>query len=128
MICKEIGNYKTFEVERGDMVVVMGQVEEHRAFLADPGFEEHPETKEWVGTGAGLYGMTPEAFTARFGVAGGMALRAQVTDGERFCAVDALPQVGEDEAGQSVIVKVLALELDTREIIDQVLSRMMERG
>ena len=126
MICKAIGNYKVFEVERGDMVVVMGQVGEHRAFLADAGFEEHPETKEWVGTGAGLYGMTPEAFTARFGVAG--ELRAQVTDGERFCAVDALPQVGEDAEGRPVIVKVLALELDTREVIDQVMSRMMERG
>ena len=55
MICKEIGNYKVFEVERGDMVVVMGQVEEHRAFLWDAGFEEHPETKEWVGTGVCLY-------------------------------------------------------------------------
>lgn len=128
MICKEIGSYKVFEVERDDTVVVVGRVEEHRAFLGDMGFEEHPETKEWVGKGEGLYRMTPEAFCARFGMEGGMALRAQVTDRERFCAVDALPQAGEDSEGRPVIVKVLALELDTREIIDQVLSRMLERG
>jgi hypothetical protein len=36
--------------------------------------------------------------------------------------------VGEDSEGRPVIVKVLALELDTREIIDRVLSRMLERG
>ncbi len=128
MICKEIGNYKVFEVEKADTVVIVGRVEEHRAFLSDMGFEEHPETKEWVGKGEGLYRMAPEAFCARFGVQGGMALQAQVTDGERFCAVDALPQVGEDVEGRLIIVKVLALELDTREIIDQVLSRMLERG
>ena len=128
MICKEIGSYKIFEVEKDDMVVVLGRTEEHRAFLSAMGFQEHPETKEWVGKGEGLYRMTPEAFCARFGVQEGMALQAQVTDGERFCAVDALPQVGEDSEGLPVIVKVLALELDTREIIDQVLSRMLERG
>lgn len=128
MVCKEIGSYRYFEVEPKDTVVVMGEVADHRSFLTDAGFEESPETREWVGTGACLYRMTPEAFTARFGTAGGMALRAQVTDGQRFCAVDALPQVGEDAAGRPVIVRVLALELDTREIIDQVLSRMMEKG
>ncbi len=128
MICKVIGSYKVFEVEPEDMAVVMGRVADHAAFLKAAGFEEDAETKEWVGTGACLYRMTPEAFTDRFGVAGGMVLQAQVTDGERFCAVDPLPQTGEDAEGRPVIVKVLALELDTREIIDQVMSRMLERG
>lgn len=128
MVCKSIGSYRMFEVEPGDTVVVMGEVEDHRDFLAQCGFQEDPETREWVGTGAGLYGMTPEAFNARFGVANGMALRAQVTDGSRFCVVDALPQVGEDSAGRAVITRILALELDTREVIDQVLSGMLEKG
>ena len=128
MICREIGNYRFYEVEKDDLVVVIGQVGSHRDFLTEMGFEEDPETRDWIGSGACLYRMTPEAFSARFGVEGRMALQAQVTDRERFCVVDALPQVGEDWQGRPVIAKIHALELDIREVIDQVMSRMLERG
>ena len=37
MIKQEIGKYKSFILEREDMVVVMGEVAKHRAFLDGTG-------------------------------------------------------------------------------------------
>ena len=127
MVCKEIGNYKVFEVEKTDIVVVLGEVGGQRDFLVAYGFEENPQTKEWVGDGGCLYRMTPEDFYDRFGAEGG-TLQAQVTDGSRICVVDSLPEVEEDDRGRSVIVKIRSLELDTHQVINQVMSRMLERG
>ena len=121
MIVQKIGKYRSFVLEREDVVVVMGQLSRHREFLKHMGFEEHPETVEWVGTGAGLYGMTPDDFFDRFGARGGgePELVAQATDGEEVFQIDALPLVEEGESGKATIAKIYALDLETRAFIDE---------
>ena len=120
MIVQKIGKYRSFVLERENVVVVMGQLSRHREFLKRMGFEENPETKEWVGTGAGLYGMTPDDFFDRFGARGGGVpeMVAQATDGEEVFQVDALPLV-EEESGKATIARIYALDLETRTFIDE---------
>ena len=124
MIEKEIGKYKTYVLEAEDMVVVMGEVAKHAGFLKEAGFEEHPETKEWVGKGAHLYGMDPQTFFDRFSsrTGGDSELTAQATDGQSFYQVDSLPLVEEDEQGRSFIMSIHALDLETRTVIDEGVS------
>ncbi len=121
MIKQEIGKYRSFILEREDMVVVMGEVSKHRAFLDGTGFEEHPETKEWVGTGANLYAIAPDDFFDRFSAQKGVGpeLQAQATDGTDFYQIDGLPLVEEDSGGKRYIARITALDLETRTLIDE---------
>ena len=121
MILQEIGKYRSYVLERGDMVVVMGQVKRHRELLRGLGFEEHPETGDWVGAGAGLYAMPPDLFFELFGgrTGGEPELAAQAADGEAFYQIDALPLVEEDAAGRPAIARITALDLETRAFIEE---------
>ena len=118
MIEQKIGKYRSFVLEKGDMVVVMGEVARHGKILTQAGFSEHPKTGEWVGTGANLYAMRPGDFYDLFsGRNGPSELEAQATDGENFYQIDALPLVEEDADGRPVIAKLHALDLETRTLI-----------
>ena len=124
MIQKTIGKYKTYVLEDEDMVVVLGDVGKHAGFLQEAGLEEHPETREWVGTGADLYRMEPGAFFDRFSsrTGGDPELTAQATDGRSFYQVDPLPLVEEDEQGRPFIASIHALDLETRTVIEEGVS------
>ena len=117
----KVGSYKSFTLEDGDMVVLLGNLEGHKAFLSSSGFQEHPETGEWIGTGAKLYAMQPEAFYNRFSATqgGDPELVAQATDGKDFYQIDGLPLVEEDEAGKAQITRITALDMETRTLIDE---------
>ena len=124
MIVREIGKYRSYVLEQDDMVVVMGEVKRSRELLEGLGFEDHLETGEWTGAGAGLYAMSPEVFFDLFGGRNGgePELAAQATDGEAFYRVDALPLVGEDAGGNAVIDRITALDMETRAFIEEGVS------
>jgi hypothetical protein len=113
VIHQKIGSYDSYTLEAGDMVVVMGDVAGHRELLAGAGFEEHPQTKEYVGSGANLYALAPDAY---------YDLVAQATDGERFYQVDALPLVERGEDGVDRITRLTALDFETRKFIEEGVS------
>ena len=123
MIQQQIGKYVCFVLEPADIVVVMGELETHRRFLEGLGFEEHPETKEFVGTGTNLYAMSPDDFFDRFSSRDGgePVLVAQATDGEAFYQIDGLPLV-EEKDGNPVITKIHALDVETRAFIEEGIS------
>ena len=121
MIKQQIGSYQSFVLELDDMVVVMGNLEAHREFLQSFGFEEHPETKEFVGKGAYLYAMSPEDYFQRFGkgTVEKPDLTAQATDGNAFYQIDGLPLAEQGTDGQDKIVKIYALDFETRTFIEE---------
>ncbi len=123
MIQQKIGKYVCFILEPGDIVVVMGKLENHRDFLGGLGFEMDPETKEFIGTGANLYAMSPDDFFDRFSSRDGGEpdLVAQATDGEEFYQIDGLPLV-EEQNGKPVITKIHALDVETRTFIEEGIS------
>jgi len=117
---QKIGQYDSFILEADDMVVVMGKVEEHAAFLTEAGFEAHPDTKEYVGTGANLYALSPSRFYDLFSSRQGEPeLIAQATDQEKFYQIDSLPVVKESAGGVQRITQITALDFETRAFIDQ---------
>ena len=121
MIEKRIGRYTAFVLERDDVVVVLGDVAKHLDLLARLGFARHPETEEWVGTGAGLYGMAPEVFCDLFGgrTGGKPELTAQASNGQSVYQVDGLPLVEEDVQGATSIARIHALDLETCAFIEE---------
>ena len=121
MVKREIGKFLSYVLERDDTVVVLGRWEAHASVLAKLGFEQNTETKEWVGTGANLYGMTPGEFYDLFSGGEGKPpqLTAQATDGKEAYQVDGLPVVEQDEAGRDFIAEITAVDLETRAIIDE---------
>ena len=125
MIKQKIGQYHSYVLEPDDVVVVMGDVVRYRELLVGLGFEEHPETKEYVGTGSHLYAMAPDAFYDLFSNrTGEPELVAQATDGEKFFRIDALPVVeAEAEEGVSRITQITALDFETRTFIDEGVSK-----
>ena len=118
---KRIGRYTAFVLERDDVVVVLGDVAKHRDLLTRLGFERHPETREWVGTGSSLYEMDPEAFCDLFSscTGGKPELTAQASDGQSAYQVDGLPMVQEDDGGVTSIGEIHALDLETRAFIEK---------
>jgi|GEM_PF-1196033 hypothetical protein len=117
----QVGKYKSFVLENEDMVVVLGNVSEHIEFLGSVGFEEHPDTKEWVGTGENLYAMCSGEFYSRFSArhGGDPELEAQATDGTNFYRIDGLPLAEKDKDGIERITRITALDLETRTLIDE---------
>ena len=122
----KVGSYKSFTLEDGDMVVLLGNLEGHKAFLSSSGFQEHPETGEWIGTGAKLYAMQPEAFYNRFSATqgGDPELVAQATDGKDFYRIDGLPLVEQVRWGLGFL-RLLGLNLGVQR---HVLWRLSEMG
>ena len=121
MKMQQVGKYKSFVLENDDMVVVLGNVSEHTGFLDSVGFEEHPDTREWVGTGKNLYAMSSEDFYSRFSArhGGDPELEAQATDGTNFYRIDGLPLVEKNNDGLERITRITALDLETRTLIDE---------
>lgn len=123
MVKQTIGNYQSYILEAGDMVVIMGEVDQHVSLLKELGFDKHPETKEYVGTGACLYRMSPDRFYDLFSCRSGEPeLVAQATDQEKFYQIDSLPVVEEDDAGNTRITQITALDFETRKFIDEGVS------
>lgn len=121
---KTIGAYRAFIVEDEDLVVVMGEIEQHADALQSHGFEQHEETGEWLGRGKHLYAMNPDDFFRLFSArdTGHPDLSAQATDGNDFYQIDALPVVEADKDGKDRIAELHALDLETRTFIDEGVS------
>ncbi|HAA76157.1 TPA: hypothetical protein DCE37_13660 [Candidatus Latescibacteria bacterium] len=120
---KQIGSYRSYILEDEDLVVVMGEIDQHAELLKDSGFEQHEETGEWLGRGRHLYAMDPDTFFTLFSArdTGHPDLSAQATDGKDFYQVDALPIVVTEE-GKDRIDELRALDLETRTFIDEGVS------
>ena len=121
---KTIGQYKTYVLESDDLVVVMGDVEKHADMLAEHGFEQHSETKEWLGRGHDLYALQPDLIFSLFSGrdSGTAQLSAQATDGKDFYQIDSLPVVEQDPQGKDRITEIHALDMETRTYIDEGVS------
>ena len=121
MLRREIGKFQSFVLEAGDTVVVMGNLKAHAEFLERFGFSKHPETGEYVGTGANLYAMAPDDFYDRFSARTGAnpELTAQAYDGEDFYHIDGLPLAGVNANGDPDIQGITAVDLETRTYIEQ---------
>ncbi len=121
MLKREIGKFQSFVLEEGDTVVVMGNLKAHAEFLARLGFSRHPETGEYVGSGANLYAMAPDDFYDRFSARTGTdsELTAQAYDGENFYQIDGLPLAGVNSDGDPCIQSITAVDLETRIYIEQ---------
>ena len=121
---REIGRYTSYVLDEDDVVVVMGEAAQFSQRLAAAGFREDDATGEWVGTGAGLYRMSPDEFYELFSGGHGNppALVAQATDGEQVFQVDGLPVTGEGTGGGSGIIEITAVDLETRNVIDEGVS------
>ena len=121
---KKIGSYKSFIVEPEDLVVIMGNHDQHADLLKESGFEQHEETGEWLGRGKHLYALDPDTFFRLFSARdkGAPDLNAQATDGNDFYQVDSLPFVVKQENGSDRIEELHALNLETRTFIDEGIS------
>lgn len=121
---KRVGAYTSYVVESNDVVAIMGEVASHAELLETAGFVREEATGEYIGKGAHLYAIPADAFFTLFSGrdTGTPQLTAQVTDGERFFQIDALPLVAEDEVG-SRIEEIYALDLDTRAFIAEGISK-----
>ena len=121
---KKIGLHRSFIVEADDLVVVMGELEEHAVLLRKSGFEQQKETGEWLGRGKHLYSLDPDVFFRLFSTrdTGHPDLIAQATDGKDFYQIDALPVVSQGEDGKNQIEELRALDLETRTFIDEGVS------
>ncbi len=121
MLKTEIGKFQSFVLEETDTVVVMGNVKPHAEYLVRLGFSRHPETGEYVGSGANLYAMAPDDFYDRFSARAGTdpELTAQACDGEDFYQIDGLPLVVENAEGDPYIEGITAVDLETRIYIEQ---------
>lgn len=118
---REIGRFQSFVLEGEDTVVVMGNLNAHADFLTRCGFSPHPETGEYVGTGANLYAMAPGDFYDRFSARTGAdpELIAQAHDGEDFYQIDGLPLAAVDAEGNPCIEGITAVDIETRVYIEQ---------
>ncbi|MCY3765958.1 MAG: hypothetical protein OXH06_11105 [Gemmatimonadetes bacterium] len=118
---REIGKFQSFVLEEEDTVVVMGNLKAHADFLAGLGFSRHPDTGEYVGTGANLYAMAPDDFYDRFSARTGAdpELTAQAHDGEDFYQIDGLPLAAVDVNGNPYIEGITAVDIETRVYIEQ---------
>ncbi len=120
----EIGAYTSYTLERGDVVVLMGDSDGQEERLQGLGFQKDEETREWVGTGASLYEMAPDEFFDLFsgGQGSNPLLTAQATDGENVFQIDGLPVVVPGTDGQGVIEEITAVDVEMRNIIDEGVS------
>ena len=118
---REIGKFQSFVLEEKDTVVVMGNLKVHADFLTGHGFSRHPETGEYLGTGANLYAMAPDDFYDRFSARTGAdpELTAQAHDGENFYQVDGLPLAAVNAEGEPCIEGITAVDFETRVFIEQ---------
>lgn len=118
---RAIGKFQSFVLESDDTVVLMGNLKAHADFLTRLGFIRHPETGEFVGTGANLYAMAPDDFYDRFSARTGAdpELTAQAHDGEDFYQIDGLPLAAAHADGKPYIEAITAVDIETRVYIEQ---------
>lgn len=110
---RAIGKFQSFVLESDDTVVLMGNLKAHADFLTRLGFIRHPETGEFVGTGANLYAMAPDDFYDRFSARTGAdpELTAQAHDGEDFYQIDGLPLAAARADGKPYIEAITAVDI-----------------
>ena len=121
MLKREIGKFQSFVLEEKDTVVVTGNLKAHAEFLTRLGFSRHPDTGEYVGSGAHLYAMAPDDFYDRFSARTGSdpELTVQAYDGENFYQIDGLPLAAVNADGDPYIQGITAVDIETRIYIEQ---------